>query len=68
MTDEELKKLQKDARKAKRIATEWASQVHDLVEDQLWSDYSRLPELAQSTVDACNTWKEAEAKLEAAQS
>lgn len=67
MTDEELKKLQKEARKAKRIATEWASQVHDLVEDQLWSDYGRLPELAESTVAACKTWKEAQDKLAAAE-
>jgi len=68
MTDEELKKLQKEARKAKRIATECASQVHDLVEDSLWTDYESLPELAQKTVDACMAWKDAQAKLDAAQS
>ncbi len=67
MTDEELKALQKQARKAKRIATECASEVHDLVEDQLWTDYERLPELAQKTLDACLAWKDAEAKLSAAQ-
>jgi len=64
MTDEELKKLQKEARKAKRIATECASAVHDLVEDRLWTDYAALPELAQQTVDACMTWKAAQDKLE----
>lgn len=67
MTDEALKGLQKDARKAKRIATEWASQMHDLVEDQLWTDYERLPELAEKTLAACQAWKEAQDKLEAAQ-
>ncbi|GGB94609.1 hypothetical protein GCM10011352_20850 [Marinobacterium zhoushanense] len=65
MTDEELKKLQKEARKAKRIATECASAVHDLVEDSLWTDYSSLPELAQKTVDACLAWKTAQEKLDA---
>lgn len=67
MTDEELKKLQKEVRKAKRIATEWASQVHDLVEDNLWTDYENLPELAQKTLDACLAWKAAQEKLESAQ-
>lgn len=65
MTDEELKKLQKEARKAKRIATECASAVHDLVEDSLWTDYATLPELAQKTVDACLAWKTAQDKLDA---
>ncbi|WP_428034961.1 CCE_0567 family metalloprotein [Amphritea sp.] len=67
MTDDALKGLQKDARKAKRIATEWASQMHDLVEDQLWTDYERLPELAEKTLAACQAWKEAQDKLDAAQ-
>ncbi|MBS99351.1 MAG: hypothetical protein CMI01_11830 [Oceanospirillaceae bacterium] len=67
MSDEELKKLQKEARKAKRIATECASQVHDVVEDSLWTEYESLPALAQKTVDACLAWKEAQAKLEAAE-
>ncbi|MBV1789721.1 hypothetical protein KQ940_16830 [Marinobacterium sp. D7] len=65
MTDEELKKLQKEARKAKRIATECASAVHDLVEDSLWTDYSSLPELAQKTVDACLAWRSAQDRLDA---
>ncbi|WP_299200605.1 CCE_0567 family metalloprotein [uncultured Amphritea sp.] len=67
MTDDALKGLQKDARKAKRIATEWASQMHDLVEDQLWTDYERLPELADKTLAACLAWKEAQEKLDAVQ-
>lgn len=67
MTDDALKGLQKDARKAKRIATEWASQMHDLVEDQLWTDYERLPDLAEKTLAACLAWKDAQDKLDAAQ-
>lgn len=65
MTDEELKKMQKDMRKKKRIATEFASQVHDLVEDRLWTDYPQLVELAQQTTAACEAWKAAEKELEA---
>ena len=37
MSDDEMKALQKDVSQKKRIATEWASQIHDLVEDRLLS-------------------------------
>ncbi len=67
MSDEDMKALQKDVRKKKRIATECASEVHDLVEDGLWTDYENLPALAQKTYEACLAWKEAETKLAAAE-
>ena len=35
MTDEEIQALDKEVKKLKRIASEWASQLHDLVEDRL---------------------------------
>ena len=35
MTPEEFKAMQKATRKAKRIATEKAGELHDLVEDRL---------------------------------
>lgn len=63
MNEDELKALQKDARRKKRIATEMASEVHDLVEDRLWSDYQSLVEISQKTYDACVAWAEAEKVL-----
>lgn len=63
MSSEELQRLEKEVAKAKRIASEWASQVHDLVEDRLPAAYEELPQLAQSTFDACRTWAELNAKL-----
>jgi hypothetical protein len=57
---EELKALEKDVRKKKRIANEWASQLHDLVEDRLPAAYRDLPGIAQSTFDACKAWEDAE--------
>jgi len=63
MTEEELKALQKDVRRKKRIASEWASQLHDLVEDRLPAAYEDIPEIAQSTFDACRDWKDATEKL-----
>ncbi len=65
MTDDELKALEKKVRKLKRIATEWAGQVHDLVEDRLPGAYRELPELTQSTFEACQAWEEAEKQLKA---
>ena len=35
MTEEELKDLDKEVKKLKRMASESASQLHDLVEDKL---------------------------------
>ena len=63
MTEEELKKLDKEVKRAKRIATEWASQLHDLVEDRLPAAYREIPEIAQSTFDACKSWEEANERL-----
>lgn len=67
MTPEELKVMQKSARKAKRIATEKAGELHDLVEDRLPAAYQDLPLIAQQTYDACKAWAEAEAAFKAAE-
>ena len=67
MTPEELKSMQKAARKAKRIATERAGELHDLVEDRLPAAFEEIPEVAQQTYDACKAWAEAEAAFKAAE-
>ena len=67
MTDEELKALEKAVKKAKRIASERASELHDLVEDRLPAAYEEIPIIAQTAYDACQAWAEATAKLQAAQ-
>jgi hypothetical protein len=58
-TAEQLKQLDKEVRRTKRIATEWASQLHDLVEDKLPAGYEQLPQIAKSTFDACVAWRQA---------
>ena len=68
MTEEELKALEKEVKKRKRIASEWASQLHDLVEDRLPAAYEEIHGMAQSTYEACKAWDEATARLKAAQS
>jgi len=67
MTEEELKSLQKDVKRKKRIASEWASQLHDLVEDRLPAAYEEIPGIAQSTFDACKAWEDATKTLAAAE-
>ncbi|MEW6646877.1 MAG: CCE_0567 family metalloprotein [Pseudomonadota bacterium] len=67
MSEDELKELEKEVRKRKRIASEWASQLHDLVEDKLPAAYDELPAIAQSTYDACKSWAEANQAWQAAQ-
>ena len=68
MNEEELKALEKEVKKRKRVASEWASQLHDLVEDRLPAAYEEIHGMAQSTYDACKAWKEASDRLKAAQS
>ena len=67
MTEDELKDLEKEVKKLKRIASEWASQLHDLVEDRLPAAYHEIPLISQSTYDACKAWADATARLGAAQ-
>ncbi len=67
VSPEELKSLEKQVKKAKRIATEWAGQMHDLAEERLPAGFEEIPEIAQSTFDACKAWKEALDKLKAAE-
>jgi len=63
MTDDELKNLDRDVKKLKRIAGEWAAQLHDLVEERLPAGYEEIPGIAQSTYDACKAWADASQRL-----
>ena len=67
MSEEELKQLEKEVKKRKRIASEWSSQLHDLVEERLPAAYGELPGIAQSTYDACKAWEEANEAWQSAQ-
>ena len=63
MDDDELKTLDKDVKKLKRIAGEWAAKMHDLVEERLPAAYEEIPDLARATYDACKSWADANARL-----
>ena len=56
------KELKKELAKYKREAVEIASQIHDIVEDTLWTDYVKMPDLAKelyAAVEKANTFKTA---------
>lgn len=63
MSEDELKELDREVRKLKRVAGEWAAQMHDLVEERLPAAYDEIPALAQSTYDACKAWADANTRL-----
>lgn len=57
---EEAKAMKKELAKRKRMAVEIASEIHDIVEDTLWTDYVKMPELSQkliAAVEEANTFK-----------
>lgn len=64
--EEALKELDREVKRLKRIASEWAGQLHDLVEERLPASYEEIPGIAQSTYDACKAWADANARLKAA--
>jgi len=58
---QDIKELKKEYAKYKRIAVEIASEIHDIVEDTLWSDYIKMPELSEKlkvAVEEANSFKE----------
>lgn len=63
MSDAALKELDKEVKRLKRIASDWVGQMHDLVEERLPAAYEEIPDLAQSTFDACQAWAEANERL-----
>lgn len=44
---EEQKEKKKELAKYKRKVVELAGVVHDIVEDTIWTDYDKLPELSE---------------------
>lgn len=67
MGADELKILEKSVKKNKRLASEQAMELHDLIEDRLPAAYKEIMAIAQSTFDACQAWDEANNTLLKAQ-
>jgi hypothetical protein len=63
MAGDDPKALEKEVKRLKRIAGEWAAKMHDLVEERLPLAYEEIPGIAQATYDACKSWADANARL-----
>ena len=48
---EEQKEIKKEFAKHKRKVTEVAGEIHDIVEDTIWTDYTKLPELSEKVTE-----------------
>ncbi len=58
---EEQKEAKKELAKYKRKVVELAGVVHDIVEDTIWTEYDKLPELSEQIAVAMkdvNAFKE----------
>jgi hypothetical protein len=49
---EEQKEIKKEYAKYKRKVTEIAGEIHDIVEDTIWTDYGRLIGLSEQVQEA----------------
>jgi len=49
---EEAKTMKKELAKRKRMAVEIASEIHDIVEDTLWTDYTKMTGLSEKLIVA----------------
>ncbi|MFZ2449059.1 MAG: CCE_0567 family metalloprotein [Methylovulum miyakonense] len=67
MSEEDIRQLEKEVKKTKRLASEQAMELHDLIEDRLPDAYGELLGIANATYVACKNWDEANKKLQAAQ-
>lgn len=57
---EDTQELKRELAKYKRLAVEIASEIHDIVEDTLWVDYVKMPELSEklsAAVEKANKFK-----------
>ncbi len=57
---EEEKEIKKEFAGYKRKVTEVAGEIHDIVEDSIWTDYVKLPELSAKIgvlMDELNAFK-----------
>lgn len=63
LTDEQ-KEIKKKFAGYKRKVTEIAGEIHDIVEDTIWSDYVRLPKLSEDVAIAMKDVNEFKAQYD----
>lgn len=63
LTDEQ-KEIKKEYAKCKRKVTEVAGEIHDIVEDSIWINYVKLPELSIKVGELMKDVEEYKAKYD----
>lgn len=61
----EISELEILVNKLKYLAGQKASDLHDLIEDRLLSDFEEIPLLAERVYVACKEWSEKNQELQA---
>lgn len=59
---QEQKEIKKEYAKYKRKVTQIAGEIHDIVEDTIWTDYGKLPILSEDLQKAMEPVLEFKAK------
>ncbi len=57
--------LKKEVSKLKFKASQRATDLHDLIEDRLWSDFEDIPKFSEELYKACQEWKAKEKEFDA---
>ncbi len=63
MSTEEIAKLEAQVNKLKFVAGQKASELHDLIEDRLLTDFEDIPSFAEEAYTACKNWSEKRKEL-----
>jgi len=58
MSTEEAMDEGKQVARLKFAAGQKASELHDLIEDRLWTDFEDIPAVSEAAYNACKAWKE----------
>lgn len=63
MSSEEIAKLETEINRLKFKAGQKASELHDLIEDRLLTDFEDIPAFAEAAYVACKAWSDKQKEL-----
>jgi len=63
MSTEDIATLEKEVNKLKFKAGQKASELHDLIEDRLLTDFEDIPAFAEAAYAACKEWSDKQNEL-----
>lgn len=63
MSAEEIAKMESEVNRLKFKAGQKASELHDLIEDRLLTDFEEIPAFAEAAYTACKAWSDKQKEL-----